>query len=136
LPDLLQQLGIELAKGITTEVQVVYLMVGIRKILEQRSAKDRYEYLTFYCDWALHSKLEGRMAQRILKLFDSVNIHTKTGMDPDGLPSQLKRQVDRISKIHSFRESFSPLSTVTAFLRSQKGRESVGLNSSINTAAW
>ena len=51
------------AKGITTEAEALYLMVEVRKLLEQQQAKKQYEYLTFHCDWALHATLEGTTAQ-------------------------------------------------------------------------
>jgi hypothetical protein len=39
-PDILKKLTALLSAGITDEVQVVYLMSGIRKILEQQKAKN------------------------------------------------------------------------------------------------
>lgn len=47
-----------LAKGITNEPEALYLIVEIRKLLEQQQAKKHYEYLTFHCDWAVHATLE------------------------------------------------------------------------------
>ena len=59
-----------LAKGINTEAEALYLMVEIRKLLEQQQAKRQYEYLTFHCDWALHATLDGSMTQKILQLLE------------------------------------------------------------------
>ena len=75
------KLKVLLAKGITSEADALYLMVEVRKLLEQQQAKKQYEYLTFHCDWALHAMLEGTTSQKILKLFDAANIHLKTGVE-------------------------------------------------------
>lgn len=93
-----------LAKGITCEADALYLMVEVRKLLEQQQAKKQYEYLTFHCDWALHAKLEGTTAQKILKQFDAANIHLRTGVELHELPYSLKTEIDRISKLRHFRE--------------------------------
>jgi hypothetical protein len=103
-PDIISKLETELRIGITTEVQVVYLMAAIRKLLEQRQAKKQYEDLKFHCDWTLHSKLEGRAAQRILKQFDDANLHLRTGVKLEDLPPGLRREIDRISQMRSFRQ--------------------------------
>jgi hypothetical protein len=91
-----------LDQGIRNEAEAVYLMVEIRKLLEQQDAKKRYEYLTFHCDWALHAKLTGSTAQRILKLFDAANVHLKTGVELEHLPDLLRMEIERISKMHYF----------------------------------
>jgi len=91
-----------LAKGITNEPEALYLIVEIRKLLEQQQAKKHYEYLTFHCDWAVHAALEGTTVQRILKLFDAANIHLKAGVELHDLPGSLKMEIDRISKLRYF----------------------------------
>ena len=40
--DIIRKLEAELRVGITTEVQVVYLLAGLRKLLEQQDAKQKY----------------------------------------------------------------------------------------------
>src|ERR1700688_2050020 len=101
-PDIIKKLEVLLGAGITTETQVVYLMVAIRKLLEQQQAKKQYEYLTFHCDWALHSKLEGAMAQKVLKLFDAVNLQHRTGGKLGTLPPEQEGEIHRISKMEYF----------------------------------
>jgi len=102
--DIITKLGRELRTGITTEAQVVYLMAAVRKLLEQQEAKKQYEYLTFHCDWTLHSKLGGSTAQRILKLFDAANIQLRTGVALRNLPPDLRREIHRISKMELFEQ--------------------------------
>jgi hypothetical protein len=79
-----------LAHGIRSEAEAVYLLAETRKLLKQQDAKKRYEYLTFHCDWALHAKLTGSTAQRILKLFDDANVHLKAGAELEQLSGPLK----------------------------------------------
>jgi hypothetical protein len=103
-PDIITKLRLELDKGITTEAQAVYLLVAVRKLLEQQQLKKQYECLTFYCDWALHSKLTGTAAQKLLKLFEVANIKLRTGLKLQGLPPELRREVNRISRMDPFEE--------------------------------
>lgn len=52
------------------ECEVVYLMVGIRKILEAERSK--YKTLYFYCNWVLHNKLDREKTTKLLSdIFDS-----------------------------------------------------------------
>ncbi|MGD0923344.1 MAG: hypothetical protein ABSA70_16510 [Terriglobia bacterium] len=102
-----RKLEAELKEGIRTEAQVVYLMTGLRKLLEQQNAKKQYEYLTFHCDWVLHSKLQGPTAQKVLEQFNLANIHLKTGIKLHDLPVDLRREIDGISKMEWFRGELS-----------------------------
>jgi hypothetical protein len=95
-----------LARGMTDEAEALYLIVEIRKLLEQQEAKKDYEYLTFHCDWAVHATLRGTTAQRILKLFDAADIHLKAGVELHDLPGSLKMEIDRISKLRYFEKEF------------------------------
>jgi hypothetical protein len=91
-----------LANGIRSEAEAVYLMVEVRKLLEHQNARQQYEYLTFHCDWALHAKLSGRIAQRILTFFDAANIHLKAGAEMEQLPNLPRIEIERISKMEYF----------------------------------
>jgi hypothetical protein len=72
-PDIIRKLGGELDTGITTEVQVGYLLAGIRKLIERDKIEDQYAGLKFHCDWALHARMDRAAARAILKQFDSRN---------------------------------------------------------------
>lgn len=93
-----------LAHRIRSEADALYLMVEVRKLLEQQQAKNQYEYLKFHCDWALHATLEGTTAQKILKLFDAANIHLKADGKLARLPDSLRMEIDRISKLSYFEQ--------------------------------
>jgi hypothetical protein len=103
-PAIIAKLEKLLAKGITTEADALYLMVEVRKLLEQQQAKKQYEYLTFHCDWAVHPTLTGPTAQKILEQFDAANIHLKTGIELHDLPGLLRMEIDRISKMMYFED--------------------------------
>lgn len=98
------KLEVLLAKGIVSEADALYLMVEVRKLLEQQQAKKQYEYLTFHCDWAVHPALAGPMAQKILEQFDAANIHLKAGVKLHDLPGLLRAEIDRISKMKYFED--------------------------------
>ncbi len=55
-----EKLKLELSKPITEESQVVYILSRMRKILEIDEDKNQGKYtkLKFYCDWALHAKID------------------------------------------------------------------------------
>lgn len=93
-----------LANGIQSESDALYLLAETRKLLEHLDAKKQYDYLTFHCDWALHAKLSGPTAQRILKLFDKASAHLKAGVKLDRLPISLRMEIDRISKMRYFEQ--------------------------------
>jgi hypothetical protein len=111
IPNILKKLETLLNRGIASEVEVVYLMSGIRKLLEQQQGSQQYRLLKFHCDWTLHSKLEGTTAQEILREFDAANLHLKNGVDYDHLPSSLRDKIDKISKLEDFETELA------AFLR-------------------
>src|SRR5713101_7084358 len=93
-----------LAKGIESECDALYLMVEVRKLLEQQEAKKQYEYLAFHCDWAVHPTLTGPTAQKILEQFDAANIHLKQGLKLPDLPGKLGAEIEKISKMRYFED--------------------------------
>lgn len=101
-PEILRKLHTLLHDGITSEPQAVYLMVELRKLLEQQGAEQQYCYLKFHCDWAVHSKLSGRAAQNVLKHFDQMNTHLTTGKHLHELPSDQQAKINNISQMKLF----------------------------------
>jgi hypothetical protein len=104
---IVEKLRAEFDKGIETEAQASYVVSEVRKLLEQQQLKRQYEYLTFHCDWAVHSKLEGRTTQKILKLFDAANIQLRNGSKLHDLPPHERNEIDRISKMTYFERELS-----------------------------
>ncbi len=107
-PAILRKLTAELEKGVTTEVQVVYLLAGIRKLIERDERGVDYAALNFHCDWALHAHLDRAGARAILKQFDAAHALLKGQVALHDLPTGLRREIDRISKMTSFREQLPP----------------------------
>lgn len=100
-PDIRRKLKSELETGITTEAQVVYLLAGVRKLIERDGLQDKYADLKFHCDWALHPKLEGTGAKRVLREFDAAHPHLKSNMKIRDFPNGLGKKITRLSNIES-----------------------------------
>ena len=107
--EIIRKLTAQLNQRITTEVQVVYLLVGIRKLIERDHRREQYPKLNFYCDWVLHSELDRSGAKAILREFDEAYPLLKRGMN---LPRELQKKIDDISGMESFEKE------LTRFLKS------------------
>ncbi len=108
--DILKKLTKELNRGIASEPRAVYLLTEIRKLIEHDNARSKYPDLKFHCDWALHSKLDGRAAQEILRQFDAAHPllrDQKLGLH--NLPPALRSEINRISKMKSFSQDLYQL---------------------------
>jgi hypothetical protein len=111
-PAIIRKLTKELEDGITSEVQVVYLLAGIRKLMERDGIKSQYPYLTFHCDWVLHSELQGKTAQDILRKFDAAHpLLRDHNVELHDLPGDLRTEIDTISKMSSFEKELSSVLT-------------------------
>ena len=64
------KLNRELAEPITSERQVVYILVETRKLLELAGMLDAYPQLVFFCNWAMHTTLDRPAARRMIEPFD------------------------------------------------------------------
>src|ERR1700694_3443864 len=101
--EIIRKLTNELNKAITTEPQVVYLMSGIRKLIERDELGEEYRALKFHCDWVLHSKLEGPSAKQLLHLFDKAeSLKREKGIPFEKLPRDLQREIGHVSKLEHF----------------------------------
>ena len=78
-PDIVDKLRLELRERVDSERQVVYILAELRKLLELESiarteagapADNAYFALKFYCDWAVHVRLDQSGAQRIVQRFN------------------------------------------------------------------
>ena len=66
--EIIRKLKTLLNQGICSEAEVVYLLVGIRKLLElDGELKKTFPNLPFYCDWVLHADLHRKNAREILE---------------------------------------------------------------------
>jgi hypothetical protein len=102
-PQIIEKLRAEIHSGIIKESQVVYLLAGIRKILERENPpSEKYFYLKFHCDWTLHAKLDRKPAQHVLSHFNVAHLPLLKG---ESLTSN--NEADKISKMDQFREELS-----------------------------
>ena len=63
------KLEVELKKRIKSELQVVYILSRIRKLLEIENLKGKYPVLNFYCNWSLHSEMTRTDSNAINTIF-------------------------------------------------------------------
>lgn len=68
--DILKKIQKMLAGPLDREADVVYLLAETRKYLDV-SQETGYSKLRLFCNWVVHSELEGRPAQRIVADVDS-----------------------------------------------------------------
>jgi hypothetical protein len=104
--EIIRKLTRQFDVGITTEAQVVYVLAGVRKLIERDNERDRYSTLNFHCDWALHAHLKGTAAQWILKRFDEAHPHLRANLDIGDLPGGLANDIANISTMRGFKREF------------------------------
>lgn len=78
--EILAKLSHLLSRPITEECQVVYFLVELRKALEIRGLFTQYPALRFYCDWAVHTRMDRAGAEEVLKRIDDVETADSFGM--------------------------------------------------------
>jgi hypothetical protein len=69
--EIVEKLRLEFDREITSERQVVYILVEIGKLLEHGDAKGTYPTISFYRNWVAHTKLDrSAVADSLVQLFD------------------------------------------------------------------
>jgi len=71
IKDITRKLAHGVERKIASEEQVVYILVELRKILDTDPPPGDYYALKFYCDWAVHTMLDQKGAQTIVRRFDA-----------------------------------------------------------------
>lgn len=100
--DIVEKLNHELVQPIRSDLQVVYILVEARKLLEQQSTLENFRGFKLCSDWAVHPKLRGTDAQLILSYFNAYEAeYQKSGLTMAEF--QLKPLHDFLS-LKSFRE--------------------------------
>ena len=89
-----------LSVPIKRESDVVYVLVGVRKLLEQESGGAEYDTLKFYCDWAVHCRLDRKGA----KLFvGKINEYLERILK-DGLTQEELKELEKLLYLESLRQ--------------------------------
>jgi hypothetical protein len=100
--DIVEKLNAELAQPIRSELQVVYILVEARKLLEQQGTLDAFRGFKLCGDWAVHPKLRGPDAQQILIFFNAYEAeYAKSGVTVAEFQT---RPVQDFLSLKSFRE--------------------------------
>jgi hypothetical protein len=72
--DICSKLRRELDEPISSERQVVYILVELRKLIELNGDDERFRALNFFCDWAVHAVLDQEGAKRIVRRFNNLQM--------------------------------------------------------------
>jgi hypothetical protein len=97
-----------LERGITTESDVVYFLVEIRKLMDLRTdlenhSAERYGSLRLYCNWVAHTDLSNSQAKEIVKKADAAYPKLLDGT----LTETEKDDFRRVFNLDSFRAELS-----------------------------
>jgi hypothetical protein len=105
---ILRKLKQELHQDITTECQVVYVLVEIRKAIDQAGDLENYRALDFYCSFALHTRMGRVGARRILERFDKAY---PLWISEKEVPRDLQNEIDQTTKLKRFRDEMKAFVT-------------------------
>jgi hypothetical protein len=105
--EIIRKLTAELDAGIETEVQVVYLLVGIRKLMERDDRKNDFPSLLFHCDWVVHPQMDRAPARSLLRQFDELQGQWTARDGIARLPEALQREIDDITQMRGFRKELN-----------------------------
>jgi hypothetical protein len=103
---IIRKLSEEITEGITTEAEVVYVLAGIRKLIERDDLGETYPSLDFHCDWAFHSELDRKPAKRILAEFDAAQPLLAAGAELHEVDNSIQ-QISGMRNFHWDFQSFS-----------------------------
>lgn len=101
--EIIRKLTAGLNAGVETEVQVVYLLVGIRKLMERDDRKTDFPSLLFHCDWVVHPQMDRAPARNLLRQFDELQGQWTARDGIARLPEALQREIDDITQMRGFR---------------------------------
>ena len=92
----------QLDAGITTEPEVLFVLIKIRKLLETRTAGPNFAALKFFCDWALHTRLDRGGALNIITQFDKVMAPYLAG-DTEAFQASIEKYINDLLTAERFR---------------------------------
>ncbi len=106
---ILAKLKRELQQDLREESQVVYILVEIRKFIEQAGELDNYHALDFYCSLALHTTMTRIGARRILERFNRAYPILVKGAE---LPQHLDHEISDTISLKKFRDELKQFLSV------------------------
>jgi len=90
----------------STERQVVYILVGIRKLLELTGSQAKFDALWFHASWAVHPKMNKGVAAKLLEYFDEAYPLLKD-KELHELPSDLYHAIIDAIALHHFQRQLT-----------------------------
>jgi hypothetical protein len=106
LHSIIQKIQSEFEKGLTTEAQILYVIVQIRKSLEHGIIQlTNDKPLKFYCDWAVHTSMHKAAAQEVLKKLEPIYAFLASHPNMDGIPEEVDRKIRAYMSFDLFRSS-------------------------------
>jgi hypothetical protein len=100
--DILSKLKSELQQEITSERQIVYILVQIRKLINTVELAKKFEALKLHCDWVLHTALDKQSARRLLGI---LNDKFRELLNKGGNPQEL-RDLREYLGLQPFKDEF------------------------------
>lgn len=101
-PEIINKIGAELKKGITTEIQVVYVLTQIRKLIKMHNLTSKYERLCFHCDWVLHPHLNrNKEVKNVIDILDIAHLEL---INHNEVSTTTRNKLNKIIKFESFKE--------------------------------
>ena len=80
LPEIIEKLTRHLSRPIIEECEVVYLMVGVRKMMYHQNSARQYPVVRLFCDWTVHTSISRNPeAEPLLREFDRAAATVKAG---------------------------------------------------------
>jgi len=100
--DIQSKLTAELGKPVTSEGQIVYILVQIRKLLDGREDDDPapYESLRLYCNWVVHTSLINKFARAIVREADFLYPRLITGQLTEEEKGHLRKRYSFLNFRH------------------------------------
>jgi len=107
-----EKLAPKVQEAITSESQVVYILVELRKLLEHDDLKSKYDIINFYGNWVVHTTLElSPIADKIVRYFDDLHRH-QTG-EPRKMQSGISRLIGHLPFQNQLRDCLTHFSLPT-----------------------
>ncbi len=99
---IIDKLKAALVSPVQKESEVVYILVEARKLLEHLSDSERFRSLKFYCNWALHIRLDRTQARALLVRVDGYF----SKLFENGLTQEGHSEFTEMLYLESFRNQF------------------------------
>ena len=96
---IIEKLRSELMIPVESERQVVYILVEIRKFIDQSGDEADFSTLDFHCNWAAHHKMDRSPAKRLLTKVDSLF----SKLFEKGLDEEANKELPELISLTSFR---------------------------------